>query len=78
VHRRGSILVNDLMDLRKNGGFLWIKKLEGFFPCLWGISTCWGLQQPTLSSTGRNLILNSVNGLGTEKKHTYSIITYNA
>jgi hypothetical protein len=39
---RGSILVNDLLDVRKNGGFVWIAKLDDFLPCLWVISECCG------------------------------------
>jgi hypothetical protein len=27
---RGYILVNDLLDVRKNGGFIWITKLDDF------------------------------------------------
>jgi hypothetical protein len=42
---RGSILVNDRLDVRKNGGFIWITKLDDFLPCLRVISTCCGIQQ---------------------------------
>ena len=43
------------MDVRKNGCFIWITKLDDFLPCLWVISTCCGIQQRTLLLTWRNL-----------------------